>query len=205
MKVFIDSKEGEERKEGNLKEALDKIKEELKEKNLVVTKVLVDGKEIPLLQEVVWKERAVSEIEKVEVSSANPRELTIAGVLDSLTILPKINESLREAVRLIQTGSQEKGLNLLAEALEGLNWFNVVIQGVEKVLGIELSSFSIKGVDLLKKREELAEILRKALSSFQNRDFVNLGDLIEYELAPQIESWLEVIPDLIKEVDKKVS
>ena len=205
MKVFIDSKEGEERKEGNLKEALDRIKEELKEKNLVVTKVLVDGKEIPLLQEVVWKERAVSEIEKVEVSSANPRELTIAGVLDSLTILPKINESLREAVRLIQTGSQEKGLNLLAEALEGLNWFNVVIQGVEKVLGIELSSFSIKGVDLLKKREELAEILRKALSSFQNRDFVNLGDLIEYELAPQIESWLEVIPDLIKEVDKKVS
>ncbi|PIU68749.1 MAG: hypothetical protein COS84_00615 [Armatimonadetes bacterium CG07_land_8_20_14_0_80_40_9] len=205
MKVFIDSKEGEERKEGNLKEALDKIKEELKEKNLVVTKVLVDGKEIPLLQEVVWKERAVSEIEKVEVSSANPRELTIAGVLDSLTILPKINESLREAVRLIQTGSQEKGLNLLAEALEGLNWFNVVIQGVEKVLGIELSSFSIKGVDLLKKREELVEVLRKALSSFQNRDFVNLGDLIEYELAPQIESWLEVIPDLIKEVDKKVS
>ena len=205
MKVFIDSKEGEEEQEGNLKETLDKIKEELKEKNLVVTKVLVDGKEIPLLQEVVWKERAVSEIEKVEVSSANPRELTIAGVLDSLTILPKINESLREAVRLIQTGSQEKGLNLLAEALEGLNWFNVVIQGVEKVLGIELSSFSIKGVDLLKKREELVEVLRKALSSFQNRDFVNLGDLIEYELAPQIESWLEVIPDLIKEVDKKVS
>jgi predicted house-cleaning noncanonical NTP pyrophosphatase (MazG superfamily) len=206
MKIYIDGKEEkfDFKEEISLKEVVLELRKQLALGNQVITSFKVDGKLISVLDERL-KDIALDKESKIEITTANPRDLTISGIIDSLGYLPHLKENLQKTIAEFSRGKQREGMNLLINCIDGLNWFNTIIIGVEKILGIDLIEFNVGGESIANKKVKLADVLRDLLSSLQNQDMVMVSDLIEYELVPQIEDWINVVSELIKVVDKKTN
>lgn len=205
MKLILDGKAGEWTNTScTLKDVLEELQKNQIPQHLVVREVFVDGEEVSL-EASFLSTRSVSSVSELTVTTANPRELTIEGTISTLTILPRLSEAVRECASLLQTGGETEAMQRMSEIVDVIKWFNIILEGLEKVVGVNLSLFHDGQQSLLEKRKQLAEILKGTFGHFEAGDWVRLSDLLEHELAPHLSSWLACMPEVIKEIERKTS
>lgn len=107
----------------------------------------------------------------------------IYDALNSCTdYIPKLKNAVVIIAEHIQKENKEGALELLPKATEGISWLVGAIAALKKH-GL-LESINI---------EEINEHLKELESALKNRDFVLTADLLEYEIAPMLDSWLYAI------------
>lgn len=80
----------------------------------------------------------------------------------------------------IQSGREDKALDLCVELIDGLKWMLdvlVLTKPIQEELGeaVDISPFG--------------DLLRQLLEAFSNKDYVYISDLLEYEIRPVLEGW----------------
>ncbi|TBR21559.1 MAG: hypothetical protein EPO63_08530 [Candidatus Nitrosotenuis sp.] len=77
--------------------------------------------------------------------------------------------------------------------VEGLQTFIGIIDKVKNINGLDFESMKHSGGSVSVKEQELLQVLNTLFSSQKNRDWVSLADILEYELAPLIVEWKEIL------------
>lgn len=152
----------------------------------------------PFSQEVSYL-KFVSDIEKVEVEMKKPLEVVLEGMVEAINYLPRLINGLETVTVKFQTNKINEGVGLFAQAIEGLNWFHTIIQGIINYIDSGLVDQSIQK-NLAPQINEYNSILNEVLGGWENEDYTLIGDLIEYELIPQIENWNLTIHQILNQL-----
>lgn len=183
MKVFLDGKlykQSNSLKE--LKNILDGIKEQISEGEILQIKVndrFVDSIEDD------WQ---TEDIETVEAYVKKPEELVLEGIGDGIRYIPELVEYLGKTSRYFQVGRVGEGIDLFIKELEGLEWLNHILSGLNFYY-VAPGKIEIEGFE--DNLNDFQSVLRELMEAWKNQDYVLISDLIEYELINNLEIWEE--------------
>lgn len=168
MDIYINNEQVESDKYigGNLSAILQEINKSLDTK--VVQKVICDGQELnPNNLETNPK---MSEIDKIEVSTIEVKELVKQTMADLQEYLPKVINGFNQASAQIKLGNESNGYEILNYALQGLRWSMDVMSHGSKLSGNE---------KLMQRFNETSQSLNTMLNSVRERiDKGNSDELV---------------------------
>ena len=100
---------------------------------------------------------------------------------------------LREVTVLLQTGKDREAMETIITFSEISAKLTRLFPLVENSGAISTGSVKINGVSFGEFYSELNDFLHQLLEAFENEDSVLIGDLLEYEIAPRLESLVSAI------------
>jgi len=146
---------------------------------------------------------AISEIRTVSFSTVKDPAEKVVDLLKRMSeYLERFSAGVGEVADQFRVGSPEEANRILVQAVEGVGTFIELLSAVRLVTGSELSDLSYKNKSLGEREEKLLDITKKMQASQEEKDWVTVADLLEYELGPLMTEWKEMIPLLESEVIK---
>ncbi|GAX88905.1 hypothetical protein [Effusibacillus lacus] len=102
--------------------------------------------------------------------------------------IPRLIEAHEQLATYFQGNEEAKGLDLFQLYIEGIDWLQQSVRGIQN-----LDHSKIPGIQVDEVNPKLIEI-EEAL---QNRDYVLMGDLLDYEITPILEQWLKKVEEAL--------
>jgi hypothetical protein len=121
-------------------------------------------------------------------------DLEVLG--EGCTYLLELHRFLLQTAETYRVGDDRKGRELFMELIQGMEWFVKIASTIEAQLNIDFTVTRCAGRTLRESVDGLNGILMEIIGAQQHSDWVLLTDLLEYELAPQLELWLEIFTTL---------
>ncbi|WP_258359740.1 hypothetical protein [Moorella sulfitireducens (nom. illeg.)] len=168
MKIFVNDREWAN--DGELVKTLAK-------NNQVVKSIKIDGQEYAGTLEQALNEKQVREI-RLETGS-------LAELLEEVKIsvkqyLPIVRDNMLRVGRFFQTGREEEAFSMVVQIIDGLEWL------IEAFANINLAEPGFLPEERI---TTFKDKLQDLLKAWENRDYVLVGDLFEYELVPFLDEW----------------
>lgn len=188
MRVLVDGREVANATEGDsaIKLVL-ALQEEQHAQGRVLQTVLIDGEPVDDWQQVLrFADPLPGEVRLQTAPFSQALAETTSGFLD---VLPRMEAALREASDFLRQGEEQRGLLLLGQVTEGLEWYTRFLEalaGGDGATAVGARQF-LSGLE---------ESLKRTLEAWEQSDYSLLADLLEYELAPNLsagQDWLKVI------------
>ncbi len=205
MELILDSKRIEitENENSTLREVIERISLILKDQQRIISEIYVDG-----VMEGGWDqpsvgERTVGSCQSLRVISEEPRRVAHRVLYDIGEYISKIQHALVDASALIQSRKETQGLELLEQITT--TWVELY-QGLQSaiiVTGLDLNRIVVEGKTFLEVNQETHSFLEQVSDLIQEQQFLELSDILEYEIAPRMPLIQEGIYQIIKELEKK--
>ncbi|WP_099190210.1 hypothetical protein [Tepidibacter mesophilus] len=99
--------------------------------------------------------------------------------------LGKLIQDIGDTIELFQNGNEGKGNERVVEIIQALK---DITEGIDITSDIQNGKIDIS---------EINEQLMEMVCALENRDYVLIADLLEYEINPILEKWQNKITDMI--------
>lgn len=160
---------------------------EIEKKKLIVRSFKIDSVETEFAFE--GSIDACRDAELVELKVCPLPELLREALDDAQEYLPRLSRGLRRAAELLVTGREGEGINIFLQALDGLQWFEQLNETLAGGAADLPGDFAER---LSGHRGGMADLL----AAWENQDYLLVGDILDYELAPYLEYFIEQLPVL---------
>jgi hypothetical protein len=112
-----------------------------------------------------------------------------AGVLQESLLsvteyLPRMLQAIEEMIGDFRSSDEGKGIGLFLQAIDGLSWIHDISKGQQDYL----------------EQVEYQVLLKQLLEALGEKDYVLLADLLEYEITPWLEKYLDYSMELLEEL-----
>jgi len=163
----------------------------------VITQITVNGELITAEDENLRRFDECQSSDEINMLMDSPRNIIVAALEEADNDIPRIVENLKNVAAHLQTGSRRAAFSLFSQCIE--QWKQVInlFRIAESVIGVDTKELVIEGRTLDNVQTELLELLVETKKSMQEDDAVTLSDLLEYELAPNVEQQRDIIRHLI--------
>lgn len=105
-----------------------------------------------------------------------------------------------ETAAAFRSGGERRALGHYIDFLNGFDSLVQALDYVGRALGIDYASTPLGGTTITRFVEDLNALLSESMKAQERKDWVLLADLLEYELAPHLESWQQVLAVLGEKV-----
>lgn len=143
----------------------------------VVYTIDVDGQEYSGTLEEALTEQGAAE---VKITSIPVKQLLAETKETIKAYLPHLERGARQVAYLLQTGQEGEGFSTALQLIDGMSW---LVQAVKAIQALEPEYFPKENMVAFKEK------LEELLAAWSKGDYVLVGDLLEYELAPFLEKW----------------
>lgn len=183
----------------DLSRVFNDIENDLRSTNQVVCRYVVNGLEISEADEQRFGNVSLDQVETLEYLTENSRDLmgtVLKGWIEALPELIQQTEKLSKRMRV-------QGLSGLLKSIHDL------VQNCEFLIDSVMSLKELMGdqhlvtspVDWMKAEAESKRTVLEALSALQNKDFVLLADVLEYDLNNVLQMWFEHLQFLERSIN----
>jgi len=189
----------------NFKDLIRKIELELVPEDRVLTHIFLNGEFLTEEQEILYAGFGIDDIATLEVKTEEPVKLALTSLNDTLDYLPELAGSFEKTAEKIRSGDFAAGLEYLNESLALVQNFNQLIEGVRQVLMIDFFQIKLEddeGENFAALSNHLNNIAKEILAAAQSQNWIELADLLEYELSPLLYRYLGAMPFIIEAVQK---
>mgnify|MGYP005864002113 CR=1 FL=1 len=107
--------------------------------------------------------------------------------------LPKLEKALGEVGEKFQIGNSNEAMQQLLPCLEGLEWLMQVLYYIPRDI---FPSDEFRG-QWQTNYQELINIMNKFIEGLEERDYMLAGDLVIYELLPNLSDWENTLLNLL--------
>ena len=160
--------------------------------NRLVVQVLIDGQE-PDIDQIGSVRATPIDGRTIFIETANSAELA-QNVLDEVVNqLTSAEQSKQQAADLFQQGQTSKALCELGVCIRAWQHAKQSIVKVLELLRVEPADVIVANQPLEQCLANFGIQLRQIKSSLEQRDFVSLGDTLQYETSDTTQSWLSCI------------
>jgi hypothetical protein len=123
-------------------------------------------------------------------AASYPKLETVAEVLkDGRNFLAELGSYLLNNAGLFRKGQEFLAKESFIKSVEGLQVFVSFIDQLAAATRLDLAVTEFEGKSIKDSLEELNQLFLEMVSSQERNDWVLLADLMEYELAPQLQRW----------------
>jgi hypothetical protein len=205
MELFLDDQPipVPESEDATIRDVILRVSDDLKETNRVVSEVIVDEVQCGDWEREPFGQRRIQEIGSLRLGSEEPRRLAVKVLYDIAKYMPRIRDNLVETSSLLQSRREEDALALLQEVMQTWSELYQGLKGSATVLGISQSSIQVGETTSEAIHEEILRLIEDASTHLEQQRFLELSDLLEYELAPKIPLVEESIYVMIREAERQ--
>ena len=117
------------------------------------------------------------------------QEIMYEALNELNSYLARLNKGINDAVEYFRSEKEDEGIKLLIQIIEGLQWSMEVVFKTKPILeeyGINLDEGQLK------------ELFKELISGLENKDYILIADLLEYEILELIRSWQEGLKKMQK-------
>lgn len=172
------------------------IEQDLRATNQVVCQFIVNGLEISESQEARFAQVKLDEVETLEYLTENGRDITgvvLDGWIKALPELIAKTELLAKRMRAQGFSGLLKPIHDLVQNCEFL---------IDSTINLKIAMgdqfFKSSPGSWQKIEEQSKKAVTEALQAIENKDFVLLADVLEYDLNNVLQTWLEHLQGLEK-------
>jgi len=175
---------------------LERVDADLAARKRMMVSLSVDGREVSPQELGEESDRSIDGLHTVEVRSEPTAVLVDRELSDVEQHLPALSQTVREIATLFQQGKTVAGLDACTRVAE--RWIEIVSseRRVAGALELNLEDFDVDGKPISTHHAELNQFLQEALRAMERDDYVLLGDLLEHELAPRLDTELKIVSAL---------
>ena len=191
---------------GTFQELIRKIELELVPGGRVITHIFLNGEFLTAEQEELYSGFGLQDVVSLEIRTAAPVELALTSLTDTLEYLPELAGSFEKAAKYIRRGDYHVGLALLDESLDLVQSFNMLLDGIRKVLMIDFFQIKLdtdEGENIATLNQRLSELANEILNATKGENWSELADLLEYELSPLLYRYMGAMPYVIEAVNDR--
>lgn len=175
------------------------IENDLRSTNQVVCRYVVNGLEISEADEARFRTVSLEQVDTLEYLTENSQDLigvVLHGWIEALPELMQRTENLSKRMRA-------QGFSGLLKSIHDL------VQNCEFLIDSAMSLKALMGdqllvsspVDWIKTEAESKRTILEALRALENKDFVLLADVMEYDLNNVLQMWFEHLQALEKSLN----
>jgi hypothetical protein len=117
------------------------------------------------------------------MENQNYRKLIFETKQSCADYLPRLIEACDKITESIQANNHE-WFEIYEAFLEGLSWLASAISGIQNIDGTQLREIEIS---------EFNKVLKAMEDALFQKDYILLGDLLEYELKDKLENYYTTI------------
>ncbi|GEM_PF-3838448 len=154
----------------------------------VIERVAIDGAEVQS-----WDESSsipVAAGSEVRVSTRPLGRVLLETTLSCKEYLPRLMEGCVGAAAAIQQGREAQALQTIHQLVEGVQWYDEFLRQIEAL-------HPPAGNDVRIRLDLLQGALGQLMSSLERQDLTLVADVLEYELAPELQAGLGFVEVLL--------
>jgi hypothetical protein len=160
--------------------------------NRLVVQVLIDGQE-PDINQIGSVRSTLIDGKTIFIETANSAELAQNVLSEVVTQLATAEQSKQQAADLLQQSQTSKALCELGVCIRTWQHAQQSVEKVLELLRIDPADVQVAHQPLAQCLANFSLQLRQIKSSLEQRDFVSLGDTLQYETSDTTQSWLSCI------------
>ena len=164
--------------------------------NRLVVQVLIDG-QAPDIDQIGSVRATPIDGRTIFIETANSAELAQSVLEEVVTQLTSAEQSKQQAADLLQQGQTSKALCELGLCIRAWQHAQQCVVKVLELLRVDPAEVIVANQPLAQCLANFSLQLRQIKSSLEQRDFVSLGDTLQYETSDTTQSWLSCI-DAVK-------
>lgn len=169
------------------------IERDLRSENRVVCQYIVNGFELAQEDEGHFSQYHLSDVETLEYLSENSRDLldgVIRGWIEALPEMIQFAEAISRRMRA-------EGIKPVAQVTRELvQNCEVLIQSIYTIRSALGSQIQQDPIVWSKSEDESKRAILEAILALEKQDFVQLADVIEYDLSHSLQTWKEHLLEL---------
>ena len=195
MRISINGAETEESSfQGEtLKEVLDEIVKS--HSGTYIRRVWLDGQEVSSSAPDTLMS-AVSSVELLELELADLKDLMANNLSNAKEYLEKLIPGFQKAADLFRMGNEQEAHKFYLQILDGIDWFSQVVSVIMQPEDGEAELPDADGESLQVRQKKLTDLMSQMLEANQNKDWVLLADILEYEMVPFYKDWENILSKL---------
>ncbi len=189
----------------SLGEVLKRVDSYLWTRKRMMVSVCINGHEVSPEELGQESARTGDSVQTVQVRSEPAAALADKTLSEVEDHLPALAQTVKELAALFQ---QDK----VAEGLEGCKrvteiWMEIVSKERRAAGAVQLNldELEVDGKSINEHQAELNRFLQEALQAMERKDYLLLGDLLEHELAPRLDTELKIVNELRRAVQANLT
>lgn len=198
MEIYINKKklEFELTKGDSLNSIIKTVKEYLKKQKQSVIEIKINDGNIDDVDSL-----NLSEIKRINFETRTTEVLLLESLQEVNLYIDKLKLGIESILDYLSNNNEKAAMELIIQAINGLEWIYNILDSVEKLAAVKYNEEYFG--DIFVKYEN---ILSEILDSLENKDFIMLSDLLEFEIGDimdEIKRKLPEVYDFILNEEKK--
>lgn len=144
----------------------------------------------------------VSQYERVDFQTALPQTLAREVLKQSRALVAEATPICRQAGEILAGGQTARAMEMLGNCF--MVWSQVQESMTKSVqlLGMDLAKIDVDGQPADELLQKFADELRQIKEALENRDYVQLSDILQYELQEVAPRWQALLDRLVAQIDQ---
>jgi len=181
----------------NLEEALVEVNDKYIPAGQQLFQVRVNGQ--PFTERYPRESRYINldSVSELDIQTVTDLELTQAILQQSGSMADTLVQALEKGARLFRLEDEDAANTFYSRLLDSLRWLLQVGQLASEVLDVDLKTlYQPNGEQVGDYLTRMGQLLDEMAKVHEDRDFVMLADLLEYELMPVVKKWKKILAQL---------
>ena len=163
----------------NLNKLYENLLGEFATQESFVTGIKLNGKELSESELQKRGDLPVNDIESFELIILTLPEMALNNINNAMEYVGKLIPAVKNASELFRTKSPEEANKYYLQCVEGLTWFQEVVDNISSLLKLELEKLDFGSKSLGELQKQLLSITKEISDSQAKKDWVMLADILE--------------------------
>ncbi len=160
---------------------------------IAITRVRLNGEDITGKSWDDFRQLSAAEISRLEVETGELSRLTTETLVSLDDFICSLIDELNHTAEQFRLGDEIEGNETYSRVIDGIQLVAHTTAMIQHSLGIDTGKPTLDGRSIAELLGNLEPIIQDMLSAQQDRDWILLADLIEYELIPHFEERLKIL------------
>ena len=198
MKLKLDGKQisTTEFGDGTLSSLIRDLEKKIAPERVIVSMAL-DGETLDQIGEATKASVSVEELQSLEVSTQEVAGLARSTLNSLLDYLPRLILGVDECVEMLNGTEETDGHLGLGALIDGLQLVSSAWRGIALFINID----ELKPGEVMPDMHKFTDVLGYIVKAQENNDIVQLCDLLEFELKPILNAWLDHANELAETLE----
>ena len=194
MKILVDNREVKSKRSyGNLQEIVYDISEEQLRKNRVVWSVKVNGTDYDEQSPHDAVNIKTTDIKTLELGTMDTAEICESFMQNGKALVDCLCRGTEKVSELFRLDDAEKANRHYSSLLDSCQGFFAMLHHSQGIGELDRTTSVGKGLSLAEKFGSIDRLFDSMYVAQQNEDWINLADLLEYELSPLLAECKEIM------------
>lgn len=182
----------------DLGEVISKLEKQKWQEGKVICEVLVNDLKLTESDESKFSRTTLEELKTLSVRVKSPDEL-INGAQESLICwVPIVQDKAIAVAEQLRNGNYVMAMQNLKKVFEGCTWLSDALVLLRNLaLGDRLID-PVFASNWNQQESQFNQLIRDLMGSLERKDYLELADLLEYEVSSNLDKWLEILGERVE-------